>query len=56
MMVCLMFFKCQIRGIVSHPLPTVYIKRKHQAQKQATTKITISIIDEYHGQSKEPSH
>ena len=30
-------------------LTTVYNKRTHQARQQVTTKITISIIDEYHG-------
>ena len=45
----LMFFKCLIRFLW-------FIKRKHQTQKQVTTKITISIIHIYHGRSKEPSH
>ena len=56
MMVLFDVFKCLIRGIISHPLLNVYIKRTHKAQKQVTTKITISIKDEYHAQSKEPSH
>ena len=56
MMVSFDVFKCLIRYNVSHPLLTVYIKPTHQAQKQVTTKITISIIDEYHRRSKEPSH
>ena len=30
-------------------LTTVYNKRTQQVRQQATTKITISIIDEYHG-------
>ena len=30
-------------------LTTVYNKQTHQARQQVTTKITISIIDEYNG-------
>ena len=56
------FFKCLIMGhkwakldfnlIVSSFdlfLTTVYIKRTHQVQPKGYTKITISIIDEFHG-------
>ena len=53
-----MFFKCLIRGINELKfdrlasfdlfLTTVY-KGTHQAHRLWTTKITISIIDEYHG-------
>ena len=31
-------------------LTTVYNKRTHRARQQVSTKITISIIDEFHGQ------
>ena len=40
--------KIDLNLIVSF-LTTVNNKRTHQARQQVTTKITISIIDEYHG-------
>ena len=48
MMVLFDVFKCLVARIDLF-LTTVYIKRTHQAMKPVTTKITISIIDEFHG-------